>query len=83
AQLAAASELARTFRYPEARAAADGAAAEFAALGDTTRQSNALNLRATLDQRQRLVGLILVLVGALGVALSLAARLLRPPSEVW
>lgn len=83
AQLAAAGELARTLRYPEARAAADGAAAEFAALGDTARQHNALSLRATLDQRQRLAGLILVLVGALGVALSLAARLLKPPSEVW
>ncbi len=83
AQLAAASRLAQGLRYPEARAAADSAAAEFAALGDTVRHGNALSLRATLDQRQRLVGLVLVLVGALGVALSLAARLLKPPSEVW
>lgn len=82
-RLAAAAKLARQFRYPEARAAVDAAAAEFAVLGDTARYDSAARLRAALDLRQRVVGLALVLVGAFGVVLSLAVRLLRSPSEVW
>ncbi|NWF80920.1 MAG: hypothetical protein HXY37_12870 [Chloroflexi bacterium] len=83
AQLAAAATLARELRYPEARVAADDAALEFAALGDTARRDNALSLRATLDQRQRLIGLLLLVVGGVGVALSLVGRRLAPPPEIW
>lgn len=83
AQLAAAATLARALRYPEARIAADDAAMQFAALGDTARRDNALSLRATLDQRQRLLGLLLLVVGSVGVVLSLVGRLLAPPTEIW
>lgn len=81
--LAAADELARSMRYPQAREVADGAAREFAALGDQVRLDNALGLRATLDQRQRLLGLALLLAGAAGVIFSLAARLFGRPTEIW
>lgn len=82
-QLDRASTLARELRYPQARAAADAAAAEFAALGDEQRRGNALDLRATLDFRQRLLGLALVALGAIGVGVSLLGQLFRRPTEVW
>lgn len=83
ARLAQADSLARELRYPQARAAADIAAAEFAALGDDARHASALNLRATLDQRQRILGLALVVLGLIGVALSLFGRVFSGPSEAW
>jgi Arc/MetJ-type ribon-helix-helix transcriptional regulator len=83
ARLAEADALARALRYPQARAAADSAAAEFAALGDSVRRDNALSLRAGLDQRQRLAGLRLLVAGAGGVVFSLIGRIFARPAEVW
>jgi hypothetical protein len=82
-QLDRAGSLARDLRYPQARAAADAAAAEFAALGDELRRDNALGLRDTLDVRQRIVGLALVALGLVGVGGSLLGQLFRRPTEVW
>ncbi len=81
--LAQADALARAMRYPQARAAADVAAGEFAALGDDARLDNALSLRAGLDQRQRLLGLALLLAGGVGIIFSLLARFFARPAEVW
>lgn len=82
-RLAEADALARAMRYPQARAAADLAAREFASLGDEVRRDNALSLRAALDQRQRLLGLSLLLIGGAGVAFSLLGQIFSRPSEVW
>lgn len=82
-RLAQADALARELRYPQARAVADAAAAEFAALGDEIRHDNAVSLRTTLDQRQRLAGLALIVLGIVGVGASLLGTLLRRPTEVW
>lgn len=82
-RLAQADALARELRYPQARAVADVAASEFAALGDEIRRDNALSLRSTLDSRQRVVGLGLVILGVLGVGASLLGQLFRRPTEVW
>jgi Arc/MetJ-type ribon-helix-helix transcriptional regulator len=82
-QLIRADALARTLRYPQAREAADVAAREFAALGDDTRRDNALGLRAVLDQRQRVLGLALLLIGAVGVVFSLVGRIFARPAEIW
>jgi hypothetical protein len=82
-RLLQADALARELRYPQARAVADGAAAEFAALGDAVRRDNALRLREALDTQQRLLGLGLVVLGVLGVGLSLLGQLFRKPAEVW
>jgi hypothetical protein len=82
-RLAQADALARGLSYPQARALADSAAAEFAALGDDLRRDSALGLRATLDARQRLAGLALLILGAIGVGASLLGQLFRRPTEVW
>lgn len=82
-QLEAAAELARDFRFPQARAAADAAASEFAALGDQLRLGNAAALRQTLDSRQRIAGLVLISLGFVGVLLSLLGRIFQRPAEVW
>jgi len=82
-QLVAAGELARAFRYPQARAAADAAAAEFAALGDQLRLDNAAALRQSLDTRQRLAGLGLLAIGLAGALFSLIGRIFQRPAEAW
>lgn len=82
-RLAQADALAGQLRYPQARAAADDAAREFAALGDGVRMDNALSLRGVLDERQRLLGLALVVLGAMGAAASLLGQLLRRQPEAW
>ena len=83
AQLAQADALARTLRYPQARADADAAAHEFAVLGDELRRDNALGLRATLDLRQRLLGLALVVLGLISVGLSLFGQVFSRRAEAW
>lgn len=81
--LIAANDLARGLRLPQARASADAAAGEFAALGDQLRLDNARALRRSLDERQRLLGLLLIVVGGAGAALSLLGRFFQRPAEVW
>lgn len=83
ARLVQADALARALRYPQARAAADTAAGEFAALGDELRRDNALTLRATLDTRQRMLGLALVVLGLIGVGLSLFGQVFTRRAEAW
>ncbi|NTV62243.1 MAG: hypothetical protein HGA65_01730 [Oscillochloris sp.] len=83
ADLAQADALARRLRLPQARASAELAAQEFAALGDQLRLANALELRRTLNSRQRMLGAVLLVAGFAGVLLSLIGRFLQPPSEHW
>jgi hypothetical protein len=78
-----ASSLAEALRYPQARALADQAAAEYTALGDRDRAGQALQLRAFLDQRQTLVGGTLLLLGMGGVAISLVRRAFVREAEAW
>jgi hypothetical protein len=82
-RLAQADTLASQLRYPQARAVADTAAAEFAALGDSLRRDNALSLRSSMDERQRLFGFALVALGLVGVAVSLLGQLFRRQPEAW
>lgn len=78
-----ASALADALRYPQARAAADQAMAEYTALGDRARAADALTLRSFLDQRQSLLGGVLLLLGIGGVAMTLVRRLLVREVEAW
>ena len=78
-----AAALAEGLRYPQARAVADQAAAEFAGLGDRTRADQALALRAFLDQRQSLLGAALLLLGLGGIVASAMHRLRIREVEAW
>jgi hypothetical protein len=69
--------------YPQARASADRAAAEYLTLGDQQRAQEALALRATLDQRQTLVGAVLLVVGVGGALASLLRRATAREAEAW
>jgi hypothetical protein len=75
--------LARSLRYPQARAIADQAAAAYLSLGDRTRAEQALALRAFLDQRQTLLGAALLLLGLAGAAASAVRRLTVREAEAW
>lgn len=83
AQLAQAGQLARAFRFPQARVSVDAAAAEFAALGDQIRLESALALRSAMDQRQRLAGLALLGLGSVGMLVGLWSVFTRRNSELW
>jgi hypothetical protein len=83
AALDEAATLAERLSYPQARAAADHAATEFMALGDRARADQALALRALLDQRQSLIGALLLILGLGGVAASAARRLMVREAEAW
>ena len=83
AALEEAAALARGLHYPQARAAADRAAAEFAALGDRARTEQALALRTQLDRYQSLIGALLLLLGLGGVATSVVRRLTVREAEAW
>jgi len=78
-----AQALARSLRYPQARAAADQAAAAYMALGDRAHADQALQLRAFLDQRQTWLGAALLLFGILGVAGSAVRRMTVREAEAW
>jgi hypothetical protein len=82
-QLEQASDLARRLRYPQARVLADQALSDYTALGDRDRAATALQLRTFLDQRQTLVGGILLLLGFGGVAMSLVRRAFVREAEAW
>jgi hypothetical protein len=75
--------LARALRYPQARAAADQAAAAYMALGDRAHADQALALRGFLDQRQTWLGAALLALGLLGVAGSAVRRLTVREAEAW
>jgi hypothetical protein len=83
ASLQQALDLARSLRYPQARAIADQAAAAYLSLGDRTRAEQALALRAFLDQRQTLLGAALLLLGLAGAAASAVRRLTVREAEAW
>ncbi len=83
AALDEAHALARALRYPQARAAADQAAAAYLALGDRAHADQALALRGFLDQRQTWLGAALLAVGLLGVAGSAVRRLTVREAEAW
>jgi hypothetical protein len=83
ATLDEAAALAERLSYPQARATADRAAAEFVALGDSARADQALALRALLDQRQSLAGILLLILGMGGVAASAVRRLMVREAEAW
>lgn len=82
-QLAQAGSLVQTLRLPQARRAADTAAVDFAALGDNQGLEQALDLRSSLDWWQRLLGTLLVVLGVVGVTLSLLGGFYRQEREVW
>jgi hypothetical protein len=75
--------LARALRFPQARQAADQAAAEYLAIGDRARADQALALRGFLDQRQSLVGAALLLLGVVGVGASAVRRFAVREAEAW
>jgi hypothetical protein len=81
--LAQAGALAGAWRYPQARALADRAAADFEALGAGARAADARALRATLDARQSLLGMGLLAAGVLGVLASLVRRITVREAEAW
>jgi hypothetical protein len=83
ASLEEALALARSLRYPQARASADQAASAYLALGDRTRAEQALALRAFLDQRQTLLGAALLLLGLGGAGASAVRRLTVREAEAW
>jgi tetratricopeptide (TPR) repeat protein len=82
-QLAQSIDLIHTFRFPQARAAIDASAAEFAALGAQEKLDRTLALRSLLDERQRWAGLVILSLGALGLIASLWSGLSRRSREVW
>ncbi|GAB4214824.1 MAG: peptidase MA family metallohydrolase [Roseiflexaceae bacterium] len=78
-----AAALADSLRFPQARAMADQALDSFRALGDSDRAAQALSLRSTMDQRQTLLGGVLLALGALGIAASAWRRLTVQEAEAW
>ncbi len=78
-----AANLASTLRYPQARVAADRAVAEFIALGDEVNAAQGRALRAAMDQRQSLLGGLLMAFGVGGIAISLWRRLTVREAEAW
>lgn len=82
--LTRAAELAPNWiQTPAARALADTAAANALALGDETLASQALTLRAGLDQRQLLAGGSVLLFGFLLTLLGAAHAIFNRPQEAW
>lgn len=78
-----AQQLSTTWRFPQARALADQAASEFASIGATQRVADARAVRAVLDQRQSLAGIVLLALGAAGVVVSAVRRLTMREAEAW
>ena len=78
-----AGQLADGLRYPQARAQADQALEIFRALGDAERAGQALTLRSTLDQRQSLLGMVLLALGGLGIGASVWRRVAVQETEAW
>lgn len=83
ATLDQAQALMSALRYPQAREVADRAVAEFMSLGDQMRMSQALELRSFLDQRQTLLGMLLLIFGLGGVCATVVRRFTTQDLEVW
>jgi|HigsolmetaAR202D_1030399.scaffolds.fasta_scaffold00562_17 hypothetical protein len=83
AELDRAITAARSVRYPSARAAAKQAASEFDALGDFDRALQARILIRSLDQRQQILGVVLVSIGAVGALASIFGPWRWREAEVW
>lgn len=83
AALHQAGALAEGLRYPQARALTDQALEVFRALGDADRAGQALSLRAAMDQRQTLLGSVLLALGAIGIGASVWRRVAVPETEAW
>lgn len=81
--LKAARDYARTLRYPQARSLTDQALSAYLALGDQTRISEARQLRGFLDQRQSLLGGVLLLLGMGGIAMGITRRTMVREAEAW
>ena len=75
--------LAGGLRYLEARDAADRATAAFVALGDEQQIAEARALRAALDQRQSLLGGLLLALGCGGLIASFWRRFSVREAEAW
>jgi hypothetical protein len=82
-QLAQAAAQAEALRYPQARSLADQAAAAYTELGNRDQAARALELRGFMDQRQILLGGILLLFGIGGAVFSIVHRLRTPDVEPW
>jgi hypothetical protein len=81
--LETAQQLSATWHVLQARALADQAAADFAAVGATQRVAEARAVREVLDQRQSLVGIVLLALGAAGVVVSAVRSLTMREAEAW
>ncbi len=81
--LETAQQLSTTWHVFQARALADQAAADFAAVGATKRVAEARAVRDMLDQRQSLVGIVLLALGAAGVVVSAVRSLTMREAEAW
>jgi hypothetical protein len=81
--LQTAQQLSATWHVLQARALADQAAADFAAVGATQRVAEARAVREVLDQRQSLVGIVLLALGAAGVVVSAVRSLTMREAEAW
>lgn len=84
ANFAEASQLAKLLQFPQARTKADEAAQKFALLGNTPQLQESIKLRRSLDSQQHIAGMALIVLGIVGVAISLFGRWgsLRE-EEVW
>jgi hypothetical protein len=83
ATLDQATTLAQQLRYPQARAVADQALAEFVRLGDQAHGDQARALRGFLDGRQSLLGAALLILGLGGIVGSTVRRLAVREVEAW
>jgi tetratricopeptide (TPR) repeat protein len=81
--LAGARELANQLRYPQARELVDEAMAQYDELGYHGGAAQARELRAFLDQRQTVFGLVVLLLGVGGIAASVLGRLAARELEAW
>lgn len=75
--------LSRALQFPQARAAANEAATEFAMLGNDQGFNEAVSLHRSMNTQQSLAGTLLVGAGLMGVIISLWGRWFFREQEVW
>lgn len=83
AQLERARSQKDALRFLDATAAADAAANEFAAIGDVENFNQAMELRRSLDTRQRIVGMGLLVFGIVGLVMSMVSRFFWRQPDIW